>query len=124
MSARGAMKMRATVERSSAQTANPWGNQNPPVFTERGEIPCYVWSKTRIEKRTDGTDAVVEDLRAIVPANLSSAVSPVERDRLVIRDRRGNPIFDGPIAVKSVIQKSAAAGNGRMLELMLERHTA
>ena len=124
MSARGAMKMRATVERSSVGAANTWGTKNPPVYTERGEIPCYAWSTTRVEKRTDGTDAVVEDLRAIVPANLSSTVRPVERDRLVIRDRRGNPIFDGPIAVKAVIQKSATAGNGRMLELMLERHTA
>lgn len=123
MSARGAMKMRATVERSAAQPANPWGQPGVPVYTERGEIPCYVWSTSRREVRTDGTEAVIEDLRAIVPANLAKTVSPLERDRLTIRDRRGNPIFDGPIAVKAVAAKAAASGNGKILELILERHT-
>lgn len=116
---RGAMTMRATVSRSASQPVNSWGQPGPPVYQVIGEVACRAWSKTRRLVLTDGAEVVVEDLRAMVPASADVA----ERDRLVIEDRLGEVVFDGPVAVDA-ITSHGQRGQTRHRELMLKRHTA
>lgn len=121
MSGRGAMTMIAEVQRSPTQPTDGWGREEPPVLAAASTIACRAWSKSRREVRDDGKQAVVEDLRAIVPA----AADVQEDDRLTIKDRLGATIFGGPVAVETITRRgqspSGSAASGH-LELMLTRH--
>lgn len=110
--------MRAQVERSAPQPKNPWGQEGPPQFAPLGEVPCRAWSKTRREVRNDGVEAIVEDMRAVVPAQADVQSG----DRLTVENRRGEVLFDGPVAVQTVTRRGASASSNGHLELMLTRH--
>lgn len=110
--------MRAQVERSAPQPPNPWGQPGPPVFAPLGTVPCRAWSKTRREIRSDGVEAIVEDMRAIVPADADVQSG----DRLTVEDRRGAVLFEGPVAVQTVTRRGSSASAGGQQELMLTRH--
>lgn len=110
--------MRATVERSTPQPATPWGQPGPPVFQPLGVTPCRAWSKTRREVRSDGLEAIVEDMRAVVPASADVKSG----DRLIVENRLGDVLFDGPVAVQTVARRGSSASSTGHLELMLTRH--
>lgn len=110
--------MRAVVERSAAQPKTPWGQPGPPQFASLGTVPCRAWSKTRREVRNDGIEAIVEDMRAVVPAQADVQSG----DRLIVENRRGEVLFDGPVAVQTVTRRGASASSAGHLELMLARH--
>lgn len=118
MSGRGAMTMRAQIERSAPQPPTPWGQPGPPVFAPLRTVPCRAWSKSRREIRDDGKEAIVEDMRAIVPA----AADVQTGDRLTVTDRLGSILFDGPVAVQTVTRRGSSASSGGHQELMLTRH--
>ena len=108
--------MRAVVSRSAAPAQDDWGRPGVPTFAAIGTIPCFVSSKLRREVQTDGKTAVVEDLRAIVPVGADVA----EGDRLAVTDRLGASLFEGPLAVDTIVRRGR--GNGAQRECMLARH--
>lgn len=110
--------MRAQIERSAPQPATPWGQPGPPVFAPLGTVPCRVWSKTRREIRDDGKEAIVEDMRAVMPATVDVQTG----DRLTVQNRLGALLFDGPVAVQTVTRRGSSASAGGNQELMLTRH--
>jgi len=121
MSARSTMTMRATVTRDATSTSNRWGGPDAPTFTETDTeevIPCRAWSKSRRDKSDDGKATIIEDMRATVPAGADIE----EGDRLTIRDRRGNLIFDGPVAVEAKQRRGGPGSAAAYDELMLTRH--
>lgn len=115
---RGAMTMRAQIERSTPQPATPWGQPGPPVFEPLGTVPCRAWSKTRRQIRDDGKEAIVEDMRAVVPASADVKSG----DRLIVENRLGDVLFDGPVAVQTVARRGSSASSTGHLELLLTRH--
>lgn len=113
------MTMRATVSRNTVSDPDDWNQPDVPSFDETGEVvACRAWSKMRRSISDNGKVAVIEDMRAMVP--LDADVE--EEDRLVIKDRRGNTLFGGPVAVET---KTPAGGSGSSpdhYELALTRH--
>lgn len=118
MSARGAMTMRAAVERGAVDGTDDWNRPNPPDFAPQSTVDCWAWSKVRREVRSDDKVAVIEDLRALVPLN----ADVLEGDRLTITDRLGVELFGGPVAVDTIIRRGQAGSAGSHRELMLTRH--
>lgn len=112
------MTMRAQIERSAQQPATPWGQPGPPMFQPLAVVPCRAWSKSRREVRNDGLEAIVEDMRAVMPAQADVQSG----DRLTVQNRRGEVLFDGPVAVQTVARRGASASSNGHLELMLTRH--
>ena len=119
MSARSTMTMRATVTRDVISTSTSWGGEEAPDFVEVGVIPCRAWSKMRRDVDDSGKSAVVEDMRARVPASADVE----EKDQLVIHDRMGNLLFGGPVAVETKTRRGGPSSVTSHQELMLIRHT-
>lgn len=114
------MTMRATVSRDNSTLKDPHGQPVAPTFVEVGIIPCRAWSKQRRDVDDSGKSGVIEDMRALVPGSANVQ----EEDQLVIRDRRGVLIFDGPVLVEARMQMSGSRSGPDHFELMLKRHTA
>ena len=119
MSARSTMTMRATVTRDVTSTSTSWGGEAKPDFVEIGIVPCRAWSKMRRDVDDDGKSAVVEDMRARVPADADVE----EKDQLTIHDRLGNLLFGGPVAVETKARRAGPSSVTSHYELMLIRHT-
>lgn len=119
MSARATMTMRATVNRDLSTAENPWGRPGPPSFVEVGVIPCRAYSKMRRDVDDSDKSAVIEDMRAIVPANADVA----EEDELVIHDRLGVLQFGGPVLVDTRDRRGGSGSRPGHYELGLRRHT-
>lgn len=109
MTVRNRMTMRAVVERP-AETPDTW--EGPPDWIEVATVPCRTWTRQRRVPTGDGTHAVIEDLRAAVPIGASVEVG----DQLTVKDRLGDTLFSGPLAVESI------GRHGNHLSLMLRRH--
>lgn len=120
MSVRATMTMRATVERDSSPGATDWGTPAKLTLVEIGVVPCRAWSTSRRVATDSGKVAVVEDMRATVPAG----ANVLEDDRLVIRDRSGLLQFDGPVIVEARARKGGSGSRASHYELMLRRHNA
>lgn len=118
MSARGKMTMRATVSRNTNTAENPRGRPAAPTFGEIGIIPCWAWSVQRRDADDSSKDAVIEDMRAMVPA----AADVKKGDQLVIRDRSGLLQFEGPVLVLANARKGGSGSRAAFAELMLRRH--
>lgn len=113
---RGAMRHRAAVERNTAVGNDSWNRPSAPNFTPLATLPCRAWSRTKKHVRDDGKEAVIEDIRALFTADADVQTG----DRIsTITDRRGNTIFDGPLAVQTLTGRGA---NVRHREVMLTRH--
>lgn len=103
MSARPAMRYRATIERDvnlDQGATNDWGDAGEPDWRTHIEgLPCMAWFTAGRETQ-DTRIAVTEDRRMIVP--LGSDVT--ENDRVAkITDRRGvETIFEGEAAIEHV----------------------
>lgn len=110
------MTHRAVLERSTAAGTDNWNRPVPPVFAAVETLPCRAWSKQRKEKRDSGKEVIVEDIRAIFPADADIQTG----DRLSsITDRLGRVVFAGPLAVQPVTNRGI---NARHREVMLTRH--
>ena len=118
MSARGKMTQRATVSRNTNTMKNPRGRPGAPTFGEIGIIPCWAWSVQRRDADDSGKDAVIEDMRAMVPAGADVK----KGDQLVIRDRLGVVLFEGPVLVQARMVKGGSGSRPALAELMLRRH--
>lgn len=119
MSARSKMVMRAAIERMPTGSADQWGSKGPPRFQFVAQVPCYAWSKAKRDIQGDGKEAVIEDLRAMVPLGADVA----ENDRISsITNRLGAEVFAGPMAVEKIMRRNAHGARGSHLELMLTRH--
>jgi hypothetical protein len=112
------MTMRATVTRDMTSTTSDWGTPDAPSFVEVGVIACRAWSKSRRDQTDSGKTIVIEDMRAMVP----SGADVEEGDQLTIRNRMGNLIFDGPVAVEAKQRKGGPGSAASYDELMLMRH--
>ncbi len=119
MSARSTMTMRATVSRDFSTDTDSGGHPIAPTFVEVGVIPCRAWSKMRRDVDDSGKSAVVEDMRARVPADADVE----EEDQLTIHDRLGNLLFGGPVAVETKARGAGPSSVTSHYELMLTRHT-
>lgn len=91
--------MRATVQRTAAGDADPYGNPGVPDWqTHIEELPCYVWFEVERHAIDTTKTAAVEDRKAIVPKGTD--IEP--GDRIVdVRDRLDAVIFTGPAVVDS-----------------------
>ncbi len=118
MSARGKMTMRATVSRNTSTAKNPRRRPAAPTFTEIGIVPCWAWSVQRRDVDDSAKDAVLEDMRAIVPATADVK----KGDQLVIADRSGLLQFEGPVLVLASARKGGSGSRAAFAELMLRRH--
>ena len=121
MTARSRMTQRAYVERYSPGADDDSGNPTPgswaPLGAER--IPVWLYGSVEREAVTPDAEAVIADLRAMVPL----AADITESDRLggaeaAIVDRRGTVIEPGPLDVDAVLRKRTH------LQLTLSRVTA
>ena len=119
MSARSTMTMRATVTRNLNTATDSGGHPVAPTFVEVDVVPCRAWSKMRRDVDDSGKSAVVEDMRARVPAGADVE----EEDQLVIHDRLGNLLFGGPVAVETKSRRAGPSSVTSHYELMLTRHT-
>lgn len=121
MSARSTMTMRATVTRNVTATENAdnWGQPTAgDGFEEIGVIACQAWSTMRRGKDDAGKDAVIEDMRALVPVD-----SDVKNgDQLVISDRVNEVQFSGPVFVDAAQRIGGHGSRPSHIELMLRRH--
>ncbi len=118
MSARGKMTMRATVSRDTNTAINDRGRRAAPTFGEIGIIPLWAWSVQRRDEDDSRKDAVIEDMRALVPATADVK----KGDQLVITDRRGFVQFEGPVLVLALARKGGSGSRAAFAELMLRRH--
>lgn len=118
MTARGKMTMRATVSRNTNTLKNSRGRPAAPTFGEIGIIPCRAWSKQRRDADDSNKDAVIEDMRAQVPASADVK----KGDQLVITDRRGLVQFEGPVLVLARMPMAGSGSRPSHAELMLRRH--
>ena len=118
MSARGKMTMRATVSRNTNTEENLRGRPAAPTFGEIGIIPCWAWSVQRRDIDDSSKDAVLEDMRAMVP----TAADVKKGDQLVITDRSGQEQFEGPVLVLARARKGGSGSRAAFAELMLRRH--
>ena len=118
MSARGKMTMRATVSRNTSTAKNPRGRPAAPTFGEIGIVPCWAWSVQRRNADDSNKDAVLEDMRAMVPA----AADVKNGDQLVIRDRSGLLQFEGPVFVEAGVPRRGSGSRAVHATLMLRRH--
>lgn len=112
------MTMRAVVSRDTDRPTTGWGHPEPPQRTESHTIPCKAWVKTRVETRSEGKEAVIEDLRARVPAGADI----LEGDAIEIRDRLGAVLYAGPIEVRTVTRIGSSGSRSGHKLLMLRRH--
>lgn len=113
--ARGSMIHRAAVERNTEASTDAWGRPAAPVFTALATIACRAWSKMKKQVRDDGKEVLLEDIRAIFPADADIETG----DRVTVNDRLGNAVFEGPVAVQTITRRGA---NVRYREAMLTRH--
>ncbi len=118
MSARGKMTMRAIVSRNTNPAKNRRGRPAAPTFGEIGIIPCWAWVVQRRDEDDSSKDAVIEDMRAMVTA----AADVKKGDQLVITDRLGVVLFEGPALVLSRIPKGGSGSRPAQAQLMLRRH--
>jgi hypothetical protein len=118
MSARGKMTMRATVARNTNTAKNVRGRPAAPTFGEIGIIPCWAWSVQRRDADDSSKDAVIEDMRALVPA----AADVVKGDQLVITDRSGLLQFEGPVLVLAGVPRRGSGSRAVHATIMLRRH--
>ena len=103
---RGAMTMRAIVERNTASGTDAFNNPVAPVFeaVSSEPIPCRAWIRAR-NTLTLNTEQVVmvEERHAIVPLSADVEIG----DRLQnITDRLGNELFPGPLLVEGKLPRS------------------
>lgn len=119
MSARSTMTMRAEVERDNTSTTNAWNRPDVANFVLVGTIPCRAYSKAVRDVDDDGKSAVLEDMRAIVPAGADVE----EEDRLVIKDRLGLLQFGGPVLVEGKQRRGGSGSRAGHFELILRRHS-
>ncbi len=118
MSARGKMTMRATVSRNTNTAKNARRRPAAPTFGEIGITPCWAWSVQRRDVDDSRKDAVIENMRAMVPAR----ADVMEGDQLVITDRLGELQFEGPVLVLARARKGGSGSRASFAELMLRRH--
>lgn len=115
------MTMRATVTRNAAAGANAWGNEEKPDYTGSPvavSVPCFVWSKLRRMLDDSGKQGMMEELRAIVPADANLQ----ESDQLSIANRRGVTLFGGPLYVEAIAAKHGPSPDKAHLSVSLRRH--
>lgn len=94
--------MRALVERDTASGTDDYGNPVKPVFTVLGTIPCWVYSRRRLEVVDGEKNALVEDLRAM----FALAADIAEGDELsAVQDRLGNELLSGRFQVEAIQRK-------------------
>lgn len=102
MAARGAMNMRAAIERdANAGMTDPGGQPVPPDFQPHlSGLPCRTWFEQREEITQDiRKNIVIEERRMVVPL----ATDIIEDDRVVqVTDRLGSEIFSGSARIESV----------------------
>ena len=116
------MTMRARIERPPERAGDDWGSPEPPATggPVTGTVPCLAWTPTeRREIRDVGKEAVLEDLRAIVPHDADVLAG----DRLTIEDRLGVVLYGGPMAVRTATRRGGGGSSPGHLEMSLTRHT-
>ncbi len=98
--ARTIMTMRATVQRNSTATTDPYGHLEAPDFSTLGNpVPCFAWSKMRREVNDDKKFALIEDIRCAMPLD----TDVTENDRISqITDRLGAVLFLGPLRIDTI----------------------
>lgn len=110
------MRHRAALERNTAVGTDAWNRPDPATFEPLATVPCRAWSRTKRVAMDDGKDAVIEDIRALFPADADIQTG----DSIsAITDRRGNTLFAGPLRVQTITGRGA---NVRHREVMLTRH--
>ena len=102
--ARRSMTHRATVERDAnyGGLANNWGDDSVPDWqTHLASQPCHFWFEERFSgPSVDASRSVtLTRRRMIVP----ESTDITENDRvLIIKDRQGDTIADGPMRIDSI----------------------
>lgn len=113
MGARYGMTMRATIRRNTTSTTDPDGNPKEPNWvTQPNAIPCFLWSEAE-RTQVGTTNAVVEDLRLLVP--VAADINPATDQILAIKDRRAQVI---DAHVMRIVADQRVQGSHR--ELLLE----
>lgn len=93
------MTMRADVQNNTATGADSYGQPDIPVWAVKATVACLVWTKVRREVIDGDKTALVEDIRAIIPAD----AAVVEADRISnVKDRAGTVLFAGPLAIDTI----------------------
>lgn len=98
----GRMTYRAAIERDSASGTDKFKQKVAPIFAPLATVQCWAWSTTRREQIGTEKNAVLEDLRMIVPLNTDIT----ENDRIAsIKDRRDRVKFGGPLRIEAVVRR-------------------
>jgi hypothetical protein len=114
------MTMRATVSRNTTTADNDWGTPALPSFVEvsTGLVPICVWSVSKEDKSDSSKGAFIEQILALIP----KGADIVERDRLVITDRRGQEQYEGPLYVKAKMRVGSSGSRASHFKLSLVRN--
>lgn len=101
MSARAVMRHRTTINRNQSPD-DDWGEQAAPGWNEHlTGLPCHAWFNAgrMVIEPAAGVDAVVKDLRLIVPSGTDVTV----RDQVgPVLDKRGGTILPGPFEIDDI----------------------
>ena len=115
---RGAMTMRATIKRDAARETDPDGHPGPSDFdTVEANVPCRVWSKMRRSVDDSGKDVVIEDIRGYFAHDTDIS----HDDRIEVRDRLGDLLFDG-LAVLTVARQGSSTSQAAHQLVLFQRH--
>ncbi len=101
--ARTLMTMRADIERDGTATTNARGHPDPPVYASHlTGLASRVYSKRRQEVVDGRKEAMVEEIRMIVPVGTDIT----ELDRVAnVKDRLGVVIWAGPMNIRAIQHK-------------------
>ncbi len=107
------MTMRADIERDGTATTNARGHPDPPVYASHlTGLACRVWSQRRQEVVDGRKEAMVEEIRMMVPVGTDIT----ELDRVAnVKDRLGVVIWTGPMNIRGIQHKHT------QLEMELQR---
>ena len=99
---RGRLSMRALVERDTASGTDAHGLPVKPVFAVQATLPCFVYSRRRLEVVDGEKSAMVEDLRAI----FALGADLIEGDEISdVQDRLGVSTLSGRFQVEAIQRK-------------------
>lgn len=100
MTTRSRMVHRALIEVNTQAVGDGYGQSRPPVWAAKYlKMPCYLWTKSRMERVNENTTQITEEVSLIFP--LSYVVT--ERDRIrSITNRLGFSIAAGPYNVRAI----------------------
>lgn len=106
------MTMRALVERNNQANPDGYGHPDAPNWVQHiASLACWLYTQAKQEVIDAEKNAVVEDIRMLVPRGTDIT----EQDRINgVVDRRGTSIRAGIMSIRAVINRRSH------LELVLE----